>query len=419
MIMKRIAIYLFLLLFVVGCKEQVLGPVSSDGLAPGVVTDVKVQNMAGGAVIEYKIPNDNDLLYVKAVYTITNGKTLEAKASMYERTLTVKGFNDADNTHEYTVSLTCLDRSNNESAPVTVKVNPMISPLQMVKNSVAFAQAFGGVRYSWENEVKEPITLFFMADTVVSEGKGPGALVETRIINTDQAEGEYISRGFPDKAREFAVVLQDNYGNKTEVIKPSATIVPLNEEVLDKSKMKVFEYKENPVDDKWNWWEGLPRSLIDGSTAFASCAISYQSPYPRHITIDMGKTYKLSRYVMHQRRSGTTNLYAYGNPKTWYVYGRKEAPVTSEEITEDLDGDGLQDWTKHWTLVGYGEIAKVSGLPGSEVSQEDIDAALNGHNYDVPMSMEPFRYFRLGVLSNWGNTGWVNWAEMDFFGVEM
>ncbi|TKG96929.1 DUF4959 domain-containing protein [Puteibacter caeruleilacunae] len=417
--MKRLIIYMILLAVIAACEEKALEPITSDPTLPGVVTDVTVTNISGGAVIAYKIPEDKDLLYVKATYTVDNGRTLETKASMFEKSLVVKGFNGIDNTKEYTVNLSCIDRSDNESGTVTVKIKPEISPLQKVKNSMDISEAFGGALYKWENDEEEPITMFFMADTVKAEGADPGELIDTRIIKTTQESGEYIARGFPDKPREFAVVLQDNYGNETEPIKPESIITPLKEEELDKSLMSVAGYGDNPVDDKWDWWEGLPSALIDGSVAWGSCAISYQTPYPRHLTIDLGKNYKLSRYVMFQRGDSKGRIYAYGNPKTWYVYGRSEPPVAEEEITEDLDGDGLQDWTNHWTLVGNHEIVKPSGLPGSDVSQEDIDAALDGHNFDVPMETKPLRYFRIGVLSNWGNTGWVNWSEIDFYGVEL
>ncbi|WP_430973793.1 DUF4959 domain-containing protein [Sunxiuqinia rutila] len=417
--MKKIINYILLFVALVGCEEKSLEPISADMEAPGVVTDITVKNISGGAEIAYTIPGDNDLLYVKATYTIDNGKEMEVKSSMYEKLLVVKGFNGADNTKQYNVQLTCIDRSNNESEPVTVKIQPEISPLQKVKNSMQITEAFGGALYKWENPEEEPITFFFMADTITTEGEEAGELVSTRILNTTQKEWQYISRGFPDKPREFAVVMRDNYGNETELVKPESIITPLKEEALDKSLMTVFEYGNNPVDDKWNWWEGLPSALIDGDRG--SAIISYQTPYPRHVTIDLGKVYKLSRYVMFQRGAGGKHhwLYTYGNPKTWYVYGRAEAPVMNEEVTEDLDGDGLQDWTNYWTLISNDEIVKPSGLPGSDVSQEDIDAALDGHNFDVPLETKPMRYFRIGVLSNWGNTGWVNWHEMDFYGVEL
>jgi hypothetical protein len=418
MIMKKIILYTLFFTLILGCDEKELEPIASKQGDPGIVTDIMVTKIAGGAKIQYSIPENNDLLYVKAVYTINSGVTLEVKASMYENSLVINGYNDIDNSKEYDVALTCVDRSNNEGKPVSVKVTPDLSPLQKVKNSISIVEAFGGAHYAWENIEEEPITFYFMADTVTSEGSEPGTLVETRIINTKQENGKYISRGFPDKPRNFAVVLKDNYGNQTDFIEPASIITPLKEEALDKSLMSVYEYGDNPVDDKWSWWEGLASSLIDDKTSFGSCIISYQTPYPRHLTVDLGKVYKLSRYVMHQRRNGTSYLYSYGNPKTWYVYARSEPPVMSEEITEDNDGDGLQDWTNYWTLIGNHEIEKISGT-GSDVSQEDVDAALDGHNFDIPLEVEPMRYFRIGILSNWGNTGWVNWSEMDFWGVEL
>lgn len=417
--MKNIILFTFLLVLIWGCDEKIMGPIISEPGAPGVVTDIIVSNISGGAILEYKIPNDNDLLYVKAAYRNGAGKAFEVKASMYEKSLVVKGFNDVDNSNEYDVTLTCFDRSNNESVPVIVKIKPEVSPLQKVKNSITLSEAFGGARYTWKNEEEEPITFFFLADTVKTEGEQAGPLVETRIINTKQASGEYISRGFPNKPREFALVLKDNYGNITEQIKPAKILTPMKEEELDKSLMRVFTYGETPVEDKWNYWEGQPGAIVDGVYSHTSCAISYQSPYPRHMTIDLGKPYKLSRYVWFQRDNGANWIYSYGNPKTWYAYARSTPPKVGEEITEDKDGDGLPDWTNYWTRIDNYEIIKPSGLPVGQLSQEDKDAAKEGHNFDFPLDLEPMRYIRYGITSNFDGSGWCNWSEIDFFGIEL
>jgi hypothetical protein len=305
---------------------------------------------------------------------------------------------------------------------VKVTVKPDISPLWKVKNSMSITRSFGGARFAWENEEKNPITFYFMVDTVLTEGASAGELTEIRIIKSEMEKGEYIVRGYPDSPRKFAVRITDNYGNSTELIKPSTddgTITPYPEARLDKKIMNVFSYgNEHPVDDVWDYWEGKPWSIIDDDYSHTSVAISYQSPYPRHITVDLGRPYKLSRYVWFQRSNNNAWLYTYGNPKTWYVYARKEAPVLSEEITEDLDGDGLQDWTNYWTLVGIHEIVKPSGLPVNQLSQEDIDAANDGHNFDFPMELTEMRYIRYGILSNFDGSGWCNWSEIDFYGTD-
>ncbi|WP_162304600.1 DUF4959 domain-containing protein [Maribellus luteus] len=422
--MKKINIYLLLAIFIAfGCEEKILGPIDSDPTAPGVISNITVTKMAGGAKIEYDIPQDNDLLYVKAVYTISNGQTLEAKSSLYEKSLTVHGYNDQDTTKVYDVKLYAVDRSNNESNPVTVQITPGLSPLLKVQNNMSITRAFGGARFAWQNAAEAPLTFYIMADTIMTEGAEPGELTEIRILKNELEAGEFIARGYPAVPRKFGVLIVDNFGNKSSIVTPAEgeTLTPFPEIKLDKSKMSVFaDGPDHPVDDKWNYWEGLPGAIIDGNYAHTSVAISYQSPYPRHITVDLGDTYKLSRYAWFQRvqLSSGSWMYTYGNPKTWYVYARKEAPVLEEEITEDNDGDGLQDWTNYWTLIGSHEIIKPSGLPVGQVSQEDKDAAFAGHNFDFPLELDEMRYIRYGITSNFDGSGWCNFSEIDFYGTD-
>ncbi len=184
--MKKINIYLLLAIFIAfGCEEKILGPIDSDPTAPGVISNITVTKMAGGATIEYDIPQDNDLLYVKAVYTISNGQTLEAKSSLYEKSLTVHGYNDPDTTKVYDVKLYAVDRSNNESNPVTVQITPGLSPLLKVQNNMSITRAFGGARFAWQNAAEAPLTFYIMADTIMTEGAEAGDLTEIRILKTN------------------------------------------------------------------------------------------------------------------------------------------------------------------------------------------------------------------------------------------
>ena len=65
------------------CSDDVAfrEPTGSSNGTPDQVSEVTVTNYPGRATIRYEIPEDPDLLYVKAVYKITNGRTMEAKAS--------------------------------------------------------------------------------------------------------------------------------------------------------------------------------------------------------------------------------------------------------------------------------------------------------------------------------------------------
>lgn len=68
----KLIIILFPLLF--SCSEKELLPISKSLGKPEVVTNIVIEPIAGGAAISYKIPNSEDLLAIKCVYTATNGK---------------------------------------------------------------------------------------------------------------------------------------------------------------------------------------------------------------------------------------------------------------------------------------------------------------------------------------------------------
>ena len=89
-------------------KEDVNGIKESKGGTPGVVSNVTVQNEHGAATISYVLPNDEDLLYVKAVYTLPNGTQREVKSSYYSNQLRVDGFAD---TLKHTIQLYAMNRS--------------------------------------------------------------------------------------------------------------------------------------------------------------------------------------------------------------------------------------------------------------------------------------------------------------------
>lgn len=88
-------------------------------MPPQNVTGVQVQNTPGGALLTYTLPDDEDLLYVKATFILNNGQRSEVKSSVYTNILELQGFGD---TNERLVTLVSVDRSQNESEPLEVKV---------------------------------------------------------------------------------------------------------------------------------------------------------------------------------------------------------------------------------------------------------------------------------------------------------
>src|SRR3546814_6010477 len=106
--------YLFLLLFISCDQLEERDALENDNSNPGSVTDIEIQNIAGGAIIHYTLTDDNDLLYVLAEYEIRPGVKQQTKASLYNNSLEVMGFGD---TQEYPILLYALDRRGNLYEP--------------------------------------------------------------------------------------------------------------------------------------------------------------------------------------------------------------------------------------------------------------------------------------------------------------
>src|SRR3546814_9091967 len=58
--------FFFLALALTGCKEDTMRIVTDGGAVPDAVTNINVDNIPGGAVISYKLPQGQDLMYVGA-----------------------------------------------------------------------------------------------------------------------------------------------------------------------------------------------------------------------------------------------------------------------------------------------------------------------------------------------------------------
>ena len=120
--MKKI----FLLLLAAGalfsCQEEFIGQYPVDNIPPKPITNVEqVEQVSGGAILSYVLPDDRDLLYVQAEYTLDTGEKMIVKSSMYGTQIKIDGFAKAE---PRKVTLYAVDRSHNFSTPVEFTVNP-------------------------------------------------------------------------------------------------------------------------------------------------------------------------------------------------------------------------------------------------------------------------------------------------------
>lgn len=384
--MKNIYINLItLLLFVSSCTEKELLPINTSLGKPEPVTDVTVEPRPGGALISYKIPNVEDLLSVNCEYEV-NGERREVVASYFENKVLLEGYNDMK---EHTAKLYTVNRAQERSEAIEVNFTPKESPLSIAAKTVQIKADFGGARFEWRNPERASLTVEFM---------GPddnGEQSTLRIFTTDVDKNSYSVRGFDTKESRFSIILSDNFGNKTEPI--FADLIPLFEEELDKSKIKVMRLTDDP---SWTNWEGRDEYLIDDN--HSNFGSTPNNAIPATVTFDLGCTVKLSRFVLFQRYF-TQTYYVHGNPKKMEVY------ISDHEPNQEGDWN---DWIK----VLDCEVVKPSGSPGTTVTDLDIETAKNGHEFNFNLEQQAVRYIRLRILSAWGGTTFTNFSEIDFYG---
>jgi len=138
---------------------------------------------------------------------------------------------------------------------------------------------------------------------------------------------------------------------------------------------------------------------------------SYKMGYtgmPLWITVDLGVTALLDRFMLWQMGSDNhAYLYWNANVKEFELWGSNEP-----------DADGSWD---SWIKLGVYNVHKPSGISGDNRTQEDIDAALAGHEFEIPENSPAVRYIRIKVLDTWKRYPTEERAfiqEVSFYGIE-
>ena len=109
-----ISVFLIIILMISCTDDSQHGPYGSDNIAPGPVVVDNILNTAGGAVIYFTPPNDEDLLYVKASFEDENSIEREVIVSAVIDSLSIVGFAEEGT---YPVDVIAVDRGENESIP--------------------------------------------------------------------------------------------------------------------------------------------------------------------------------------------------------------------------------------------------------------------------------------------------------------
>ncbi|MDR1172442.1 MAG: DUF4959 domain-containing protein [Bacteroidales bacterium] len=388
------------------CKEDKQSDyIDSTAPAPAQLdkNSITVKDIPGGSVIFYRIPKDENLLYVKAIYTIAPDVTREAKASIYCDSLMVEGFAVAG---DYDVNLYSVGKNKKESDPIVVSISPKTPPIISAWETLTLAETFGGIIGSFQNESKVPLTAILLADT-----SHTGIFTQLRAFTRDLSKVSFDFLDLDTLETDFRVYLKDHYGNTSE---PKAfRLKPWFQEEIPKTTWAQYtmpsdyDVQTEPHLYKFEYlWDGI--SNQENSRIFATSNAG--PPFPYHFTIRLGVNAIISRLALHHRINFE---YISKTPKRFEMWGSE-----SNSPDDDLFGGD-------WFLLGDFTSSKPSGSTDNTTTAEDkLYANGEGEKFliqpseTIPNPYLPVRYIRFRVFEVWdgGLAGQVIIAEIDLFG---
>ncbi len=403
--MKRISYILTLVLLVFGysCKEEGrLDHLDDNAPAPAQVSDVQVTNYPGGARLKYKLPNDNNLLYIKAEYEIRPDVSYQTKSSYYADTLKVEGFGVSK---EYKVRLYSVGRNEKVSEPVVVTITPETPPVELAFPELKLNSAFGGVRINFKNELEANLALVLMADTT-----GTGLWYELQTFYTKSPEGYFVYKGLDTVPANFAVYLRDRWNNKSDTLKE--TLTPLFEQEIPKPFTAY-----NLSSDTYQPVQGLAtygiNSLWDNITSNVNgniFATAHTSPIPQTFTINVDNNVILSGIRVHQRKSYE---YTGSNVRVFELWGSNKANPSDDLFNGD------------WVILGRFQSWKPSGSGGAVTAEDKEYANVTGELFELspfdenPNPWVPVKYIRFRTLETYkgpSTAGQITIAEISLYG---
>jgi hypothetical protein len=419
----------------------------ADGVPPGTVSEVNVENLNGGAIIKYRLPEDTDLMGVKAVYSFDeNDERREVYASAFRDSIVLDGYID---TNEHTVELFVVDNSGNLSLPVSVKIQPKTPPIELIRQSLKITPSFGGVYTNWENPLSKSIDITLY--TIDSIGD---RVLHDRYYST-AVDGKYAFRDLEIKEQPIHIELRDRWDHYATPL--DTVIEPLFErqipgrDELGNDIWYLYGWEDNTnlyrgdavkqlnanspfrvihdgvvyVDGGDRWWgmdvTMMQRYIATGSTSYI---------YPVYFTIDMGKRSAYSRFTYWARARNP--VYSSWNWYEFTVWGTDNPkPVTEVGDGSQLDNlkywtnwaeiEGTDAWKNDWVKLADCVIQFPSGTPNnvnSVTSAEDIAFVANGFSFDIDpdKTSYPCRYLRFELKKSNNGANYIQMSELGFWG---
>jgi hypothetical protein len=393
-------------LLAVSCKEDLQNDhLDSNAPAPASINrnDITHKNLAGGAVIRYKLPKDENLLYVQAEYETAPGIVREVKASRYADSLMVEGFGSAGT---YNVNLYTVGKNEKKSEPVVYQISPEPAPVEAAFETLTLVTTFGGVRGNFQNDAGTPLTVVLSADTT-----GTGIFTQLRAYTLSDQKASFVYLDMDSIITTFRVYLKDRWGNRTEY--REFVIQPMFEELVPKNTWEKWTMPsdfDTPAESETtygaaNLWDGI--SNLPNSNILATSNAGPSFPYT--ITIRLGTTVMISRIQMHHRMN-------------YEFTGKTPRKIEFWGSDSDSPGDDLL-LSGDWFCLGRFE-SKIPSSSASPNAEDKTYANGEGERFlleptdDTPDAYRSVKYIRLRPLEVWDGSlaGQIIIAEIDLYG---
>lgn len=388
-----IPILLLLISMVVSCESED----KKDTTPPGELTITSTEATYGGAIISYTLPNDDDILFVRADYTNGKGEAVFRTVSKHVNQIEVSGFVVEE---DVTISLTVVDENQNKSKSVEHEIRPLQSFIYLVQESVEIVPDLGGVQVSWENIEEKTVFIYLhIAD---------GDEEELRILSSSNATENIFVRGLEAKELGFSTKVEDFDGNITSLI-DEGYFTPLFEEKINKDTWTLVSnlsidgnaYEGATV----NFWDDVVDTFeTDSDNSYFIINRNDNGGvlrWPLDIVIDLNKKVKINRFKVWQR------AFWYDGPGDQPYYYQSEN-LRSFDLFVSMD-------KSEWALLGSFQIEEPTN---GDISQPLLDEAVAGHNFNLDAISPEFRYLKFSITSNFGSDSFCHGSEISLFGID-
>ncbi|WP_439127468.1 DUF4959 domain-containing protein [Polaribacter sp.] len=369
-----------------------------DTNAPGVLSNINVTPTNGGGIINYNLPSDDDILYVKAVYTNSLGEEVFRVSSKHNSSIEINGLNQ---TSPLKVKLYVVDESDNISETTEVEFTPLKSFIFLVQESIQITPDLGGVKITWQNIASKTV---FVYVHVLDDG-----VENVRILSSNNPQENIFIRGLEAKELTFSTKVEDFDGNITELVE-QGKYTPLFEEKIDKSSWTLVANQSingNAYEGLTiNFWDDIIDKVeTDADNSYFIITRDNNGgslDFPLDIVIDLNKNVKIQRFKVWQR------AFWYNGGGVTYHY--QEENLKSFDLFSSTDG-------QTWQLLGQFDIGDPRDAAGN-IPASALQEAIDGHEFSLPNTSEQFRYLKLSITSNYGSTQITVGSEITLYGLD-